>query len=140
VAWISNLITVIGTLGGVFLGQYYTRKSQRDQWLLDNKKQEYRELLDALAAAHMSLMTNIPLDKNGFILERRRPGPAEIIAYRVMRDRIFIARDVEQEKLAKKWEQAAASFDGQHIPIKELTDRYLEVHDVIVDLALKSLA
>jgi|ERR1035441_8341026 hypothetical protein len=138
-AWISNAITVIGTLGGVFLGQYYTGKSQRTQWLRDNRKQEYRELLDALAAAHMSLMTNIALDKKGFILEPRRPGPAEIIAYRVMRDRIFIAREVAQENLAKKWEQAAARFDGQHLCINDLTAQYLEIHDTIVDLALNSL-
>ena len=79
-AWISNAITVIGTLGGVFLGQYYTGKSQRTQWLRDNRKQEYRELLDALAAAHMSLMTNIALDNTAVRLTCREAAASSSCA------------------------------------------------------------
>ena len=124
----------------MFVGQYYTRKSQRDQWLLDNKKREYRELLDALSAAHLYLMTNIAIDKDGFALERHRPGPPEIEGYRIMRVRIFIANEVKDQGLTKIWESAAASFDGQVIPISKVTEAYREVHDTIVQLALKSLS
>jgi membrane protein YqaA with SNARE-associated domain len=38
----------IGSLVGVVIGHLLTRSWQHKQWLLDNKKQEYRELLSNL--------------------------------------------------------------------------------------------
>jgi len=40
--------SAVGPLMGVCLGAYIASRNQRKQWLLDNKRQEYRELLTAL--------------------------------------------------------------------------------------------
>jgi len=44
-----SLWTSIGPLIGVIIGQLLSRSSQRDQWILDQRKQEARELLAALS-------------------------------------------------------------------------------------------
>ena len=138
-----NFLTIwssVGPLVGVFLGAYLSQRWQQKQWLLNNKKQEYRELLDALSGAFFHLMTKVPLDpRTGIPLERHHPSDAEKNAYRVMRDRIFIAPEIDQEQVAQEWEKAAAAFDGQHIDTNELIQKYEAVHKTIVRLALASL-
>jgi hypothetical protein len=132
--------SALGPLIGVFLGAYIPQRWHRKQWLLDNKKEEYRELLDSLSAARFHLMTKVPLDpETGIPSERHRPSDAEKHAYRVMRDRIFIAQEIEEQKIAEQWEKAAAAFDAQILNSKELSDSYEEVHKTIVRLALASL-
>ena len=102
-AWISNVITVIGTLGGVFLGQYYGGKSQREQWLRDNKKEECRELLTALSSASIALaywygaiddirgqitvLGNIEIRKQEYV-------KANTLLQMILIDRLFISKEV----------------------------------------------
>jgi hypothetical protein len=40
---------IAGTFGSGFVAQRMARKSQREQWMLDQRKEEWRELLTALA-------------------------------------------------------------------------------------------
>jgi hypothetical protein len=49
------VVGIAGTLGRVVLGQWMSRSWQREQWLLDNRKQEYCELLSAVSNAHMHM-------------------------------------------------------------------------------------
>jgi hypothetical protein len=58
-AWLP-LIGALSGLLGVTLGAYLTRSWQRKQWLLDNKKTEYRELLSVLSQAAHCILNNSP--------------------------------------------------------------------------------
>jgi len=100
---IQAIWNVVGPLVGVFIGAYLTTHIQRKQWLLDNKKQEYRELLSTLtrcfneiSEAHMPMVAFSPED-------HRRHTAAVKESLAVIRDRIFIARDLEVMKLEDRW-------------------------------------
>jgi hypothetical protein len=58
-AWLP-LIGALSGLLGVILGAFLTRSWQRKQWLLDNKKAEYRELISILSQAAHYILNNSP--------------------------------------------------------------------------------
>jgi heme exporter protein D len=93
----------VGPLVGVFIGAWIANRNQRKQWVADNRKQEYRELLTALVNASGDVMERLspmaahgPESQKQFYESERAVG---IIIY----DRIFIARDVKEMNLGPRW-------------------------------------
>jgi hypothetical protein len=57
--WWPVLINVWALLGpslGIFIGAYLTRRWQRQQWIADNKKQEFKDLLSAMTQVNTLLV------------------------------------------------------------------------------------
>jgi hypothetical protein len=77
--------SALGPLAGILIGYFLTRSWQREQWMRDRKKEEYRELLTGLATSMIDLQDYGISDesRNGFKL-----------AGRIIADRIFIRDDV----------------------------------------------
>src|ERR1700679_2527183 len=94
---IVSSVGIGGTLGGIVVGHFLTRSWQQKQWLLDNRRQEYRELLSAITSAYMAIVHVDELKASGKYtqpdlgLESER---AQIDAYRTLRDRILIADEL----------------------------------------------
>jgi hypothetical protein len=55
-AIISGAFLIVGTCPGAFLSHRFAKSSQREQWILDNRKQEYRELLTTLTNTYMLIV------------------------------------------------------------------------------------
>jgi hypothetical protein len=97
----------IGAFGGGivsgFLVHVLTQSREREKWILDSKKQEYRELLSAMSNAYIvtlsSTFDEIYNDKDG----RNRYFNAQNHSIRLFRDRIFINNDLDLESLAMRW-------------------------------------
>src|SRR6516165_10127003 len=49
-AWrvMQGVWAVVGPLVGVWVGAYLTGRRQKQEWVADNKKEEYRELVKAI--------------------------------------------------------------------------------------------
>ena len=133
-AWIGTLIGVLGTLGGIIVGRYFTDKSRRQQWLVDNKQQEYREVLTALSVAYLTLLEWDDIDlREG--KEEQRVWRVVTESFRIIRDRIFIAEEVKREKLLSQWTSATQAFYRRQIEKSEFSKRYDAINDKIVELA-----
>src|SRR5271167_4168174 len=93
----------IGPLVGLLVGHLLTRSWQRQQWLMDNKKQEYRELMSALTKNYGILAQYkapmVALDG----MTQRRIAEAEGEALQILRDRIFIRKEVEDANVQALW-------------------------------------
>jgi hypothetical protein len=96
-----SLISLIVGLVGVFLGQMLSRANEHYRWRLDQKKAEYRELIDLLYDAIT-------------VVERERPGlefPKDIRTLdsaiqklaRAFADRIFIAKRLRESGVNEQW-------------------------------------
>jgi hypothetical protein len=102
VALIGAVVAVGGTLGGVFLGQRMNKDAQREQWVRDNRKEESRELMIALAESlRVELMMYagavLSPDQQRLIIETHSN------AMRVIRSRIFIVDVVVKADIETKW-------------------------------------
>jgi hypothetical protein len=51
---------VVTGLIGVFIGGYIANQNQHKQWVAENKKTEYRELIAALNKAFYAMLHRIP--------------------------------------------------------------------------------
>ncbi len=108
----AELYALGGVVVGVFLNVFSTRVAVRDQWLLDNRKQECRELLTALSSASIALA----FWHND--LEVKALSTPQGIAYgtivtdfhqadralkSIIGGRLFIANEVRKARITKRW-------------------------------------
>jgi hypothetical protein len=133
VTLVVAVVGIAGTLGGVFLGQHMTQQWQRKQWTLDRRKEEWRELLSALAESLRVQMKVYP----GRVLapdEQRAIVEAQSNSFRVIRDRIFIASDVAQLDIEIRWSKALMDHNRDLDP-KVLGAAYDAIRKEIVKAA-----
>ncbi|HXA76968.1 MAG TPA: hypothetical protein VNV41_07515 [Candidatus Acidoferrales bacterium] len=96
---------VIGPLVGVVIGALLTPwiswRWQHRQWVMDNKKQEYRDLLDGLIQASEGIIRARPNASGELTTELLN---AVWLGRRVIRDRIFVARTINSRGINEDWD------------------------------------
>jgi hypothetical protein len=112
----SSVLIVIGPfagLAGVFVGAWLTRSWQRRQWVQDNKKAEYRELISGLSqSANLIRTFGAPFAGGGISYsgeELREREAAESRAYNLISDRLFLADVMTREKVRDRWLEVVKS-------------------------------
>lgn len=130
-----------GAIVGGFLVHVLTQSREREKWILDSKKGEYRELLSALSLAHESTCRQNPgfLSNNGTsfpsIVETQRNS------IRIFSDRIFITKDFELDAHKKAWREAMGHYsygvtsNGIPYSATNFTDEYDRIKTAIVESA-----
>jgi hypothetical protein len=100
---VISVVSLIVGLVGVLLGQMLSRANEHYRWRLDQKKVEYRQLVDLL----YDTIT---------VVERQRPGleppkdpqllnNATQKLARMFADRMFIAKRLQESEANEKWEE-----------------------------------
>jgi hypothetical protein len=100
-AYLGKIPAAVYALLGVLLGGWITRAIQHKQWVFENRKQEYRELLDGLFQASEEIIKarpNIGSGLNDALANAIWKGT------RVVRSRIFIARLIRDEGIHEDWQ------------------------------------
>jgi hypothetical protein len=105
----------VGPLIGVLIGAYITNRNQRRHWVLDNKRNEYRELISAITRA-ITLVANMPPAARPE--DQRAAADAEVTAIGMINDRIFIAREIEKLHVLNRWHEVMRGLvnrtQGEH--------------------------
>jgi len=64
--WVSLLLPVVSGFVGILLGSFLTRRARRREWIAENQKNEYKELLAAITDVHLIVIktftANAPLN------------------------------------------------------------------------------
>jgi hypothetical protein len=126
----------VGPLIGIYLGHFLSRSWQQKQWLLDRRKEEWRELLTALAESlRVSLKFYPARALSGE--EERVIVEAQSQSFRTIRDRIYIAADVKELNIENRW-SAAVQHHSQTMDAKKLGATYDALRNEIIAIATKS--
>jgi hypothetical protein len=102
--FLANLVKNPGAayaLLGVLFGGWITWRYQHKQWVMENKKQEYRDLIDGLCQASEEIIKarqNIDVGVNQELLNAVWKG------MRVVRNRIFVAREIREGGIEEDWD------------------------------------
>jgi hypothetical protein len=91
---------LVGVLIGVLLTPWITWRWQHKQWSLDNKKLEYRELVDGLFQATEEIIKarpNVGAGWNQAVTNAAWGGT------RLVQNRIFIARSIRDASVPADW-------------------------------------
>jgi hypothetical protein len=133
---------------GAFGVHLLTQSREREKWILDSKKAEYRELLSALSQAHMSTSSGPPGFANK---EDQQPyssiAPKQTNSERIFSDRIFITKDLPLLDLQKSWRKAMEDYSNAEpwtlgtlpTPVTVFDMEYDRIKDEIVAVANQSV-
>jgi|ERR1019366_5537332 hypothetical protein len=101
VAYAKSVWAVGGPLVGVLIGAYIANRNQRKNWIADCKKEEYRELLSVVASAYAKLLSV----RHKFVWnDEARDIQLQVAS--VLRDRIFIAKQLLRLDAMNRWVRA----------------------------------
>ena len=95
----------IGPMIGIIVGHFLTRSWQQKQWMLDQRNEEWRELLTALSTSLRASLKIYPARALS-PEEQREIVEAQAECFRVIRDRVFTAADVKALNLENRWSDA----------------------------------
>lgn len=105
-AIVSALIgAASGSVVSTLIVHWLTQSRDREKWILDNKKQEFKELITALAVSYKSA---------GSFPHQVCAEDADLIAdhvnevLRIASDRLFITKDLDLRSLRRQWSASVA--------------------------------
>jgi hypothetical protein len=132
---------VIGGVVGSWLTQLFASRWQRRVWVNDNKKAEWRELLDVVREGNQGMLdwyARIVASggRAGATEERFAPiSVSTIKADMVFHDRIFISKEVRDAKLYQRWNELFNYCTRNAEELKSTIDNLVVViHDFQNDL------
>jgi hypothetical protein len=136
VALIGAGVAVIGTLGGVVIGQQMSKNAQKDQWRRDNVRQECRELLGQLSVTLFAFIDwanavrfeahHAKASENAVAVTQQY-NKAVVNLHRNFGSRLLIANEIINAKIAARWQS-------------EVIDPYLaDYNDGKLDIAYQAL-
>ncbi|MHB8410995.1 MAG: hypothetical protein ACYDDI_03505 [Candidatus Acidiferrales bacterium] len=83
----------------------------KKHWAQDNRREEYKELLSTLTRSFTDILEfRLPMVARG-PEQQRAYAEAEKQALVVITDRIFIASEMEELSIRKRWIEATTRFD-----------------------------
>src|SRR5713226_4740590 len=127
-------VTIAGSFGvGGFVGNlvssWLTSRSQKRNWEKDNKKQEWRELIDALREALRVMMEHHYVNYS----DADTLTPSEDVRYReeairkgyvAIGDRIFIVKKVRASGISDRWDALRDEYEKVDSSIPEGLNRF----------------
>ena len=128
------MFTLAGVVVGAGLTYLLGRSKEHEQWLRDNRKQEYRELLSSISDAYLNMVKTKP----GIGWEKEAHLRAEQLksdAFRVLHDRIFIAQEIKDADIMNQWLYV---INLERFPNKyrEAENEFLSLTSTLVEMAL----
>lgn len=146
VALIGAVVAVLGTLGGVIIGQTMTRDAQRKQWLRDNIRQECQELLGQLSVSFFALidwtrslryLSTGDNDNDQTAASSRNYDASVLDLHRNLGSRLLIANEIKNVQISQRWSEAVKNYLFDYDDIK-LNSAYESMVDDIVKIGLKT--
>ena len=129
---------VIAPLVGILVGHFLSRSWQREQWFWDKRYQDYEAVLSAVCSAYMAI---VRLDKasttSHYVPEMVQDVEVtKVDAFRVLRDRIFIAEELEFANILVEWDTAVTNFEMHNCDERTFADRFSKRNGKLVHMAL----
>jgi hypothetical protein len=110
-----NIWAAVGPLLGVALGSWLTTRNQRRQWILDNKRAEYRKLLTTLTDCGTKFIVfygAMPAVMEA--KEQRMIGETARKSANVIYNRLFVASEMEKLNIDTRWQNAISTLQNSH--------------------------
>jgi hypothetical protein len=129
---------VIAPLVGIFVGHLLSRSWQREQWFRDNRYEDYQAVLSAVSSAYMAIVRlDKASDTSHFAPEMvQEVEVIKVDSFRVLRDRIFIADELDFAGILVEWDTTVTNYEMHAIDERTFADRFSKLNDNLVRMAL----
>lgn len=133
--WVTIVSSLsVGSFVGGLITQLFSSRQQHQEWLKDNKKEEWRELISTLSQSFQYLKNNTGYGVVKNPEQQKGAVEADAEARRAIESRIFVAQQIQRENLLERWKLLAAEGDWS----KRAHD-WNSLHDTLVVAAHKDL-
>jgi len=129
---------VIAPLVAIFVGHRLSRSWQREQWLRDKRYEDYQAVLSALVAAYMTIV-RVDMASLTSLYTPEMLQEVEVIkadSFRVLRDRIFIAEELNYGGILVEWDTNVTNYAKHTIDERVFAGRFSDLNDKLVRMAL----
>ncbi len=136
----TALVGIASMIIGIILTHILSRYGQANQWTLEQKRLEGRELIGALTEHYDAIMyylapsvaKNVAVNPDA----QSQLDDARRKALRALRDRIYLASDVKKGNILKRWIEAFHAFkEGDD---SETVDAFQKEYEAICNLIVKA--
>ncbi len=114
----SAVWIALGPLIGVWTGAYLSKRWQRDQWIADNKRAEYRKLITTLT--DLASKVAIYYGPNARVLDpaaARKVAKISLSSANIIFNRLFIDREMKELDIQARWQNALVSLRTNNDPL-----------------------
>ena len=125
---------IAGTLLSGVIAQQMARQSRLEQWLLDNRKQECRELLSSLATTFLVMLRHRETEMPHSPEVQNMLSDSRLESARMLHDRIFIRGDLAKARILKRWAEAMSRYDRDRDDSK-FTTEFGGIQNDLIDIA-----
>lgn len=135
--WVTIVSSLsVGSFLGGLISQFLSTSQRHQEWVKDNKKQEWRELIGALSQSFHYLKNHSPGYGLVAISGDQQKGllEADADARRAIESRIFIAPQVYHENVLERWHLIAAEEDWN-----KMVGHWESLHGTLILAAHKDL-
>lgn len=114
----TPLWTLLGVIVGATVSSYLTARLHHKQWVMDNKKAEYRELLDALHAYYRAVLWS---RWSGGHVQQSGPTEADTMAlmWSALSNRLFVRVALVEGGIHRDFQKLTRSLRSENPPNKE---------------------
>jgi|SRR5580692_3142278 hypothetical protein len=134
---VVGIWSVAGPLLGVFIGAYIANRNQRKQWIADNKRAEYREVLGVTSKVLMTYL-NAELSSPDLRAWHMDHPEALVSIVEVFGSRIFTASVLRKLRLTDRFVEVFTVF-AQDRDSSKLIDSLEALNDEILGAALSDI-
>lgn len=132
--WLTIVSSLsVGSFVGGLITQLFSSRQRHQEWLKDNKRQEWRELISTLSQSFHYLRNNTGF---GIISGEQERGAleADAEARRAIESRIFVVHQIQRENVLERWQSLAAEKDWS-----KMVHDWNSLHGTLVAAAHKDL-
>jgi hypothetical protein len=108
---LTTVCSLLAAIAGAFIVHWLTRSREHSIWVRDSRIREWRELLESLTKAYMTLLSETADYRAAAIMEenvKKHDAMADVDI--VLSTRIFIADDVSDLQVRMKWAANVTDF------------------------------
>lgn len=127
----------VGPLAGLYIGFLLTRREQHQQWLRDNRKEEFKEVVTAMSQfiiGHMvyvsSLGSDMPQSKQAYIDSYKTTSV-------VLCDRVYIHADLYSKDIPDRFLKIAEQYRDAGTEFNKINGQAGELLEELITLARK---
>ena len=117
---------------------FLSRSREHETWIRDCEKEEWRELLTALAKAELAVLRIGNSGKSGDLTDEKDEAWIEVYGevMRVMLDRIYIVDAMMRIRLISRWTAATRQFERDY-DAAAVTTQFTEIKESLIQEATK---
>lgn len=130
---IASSLSVGSFIGGL-ISQLLSSRQRHQEWVKDNKKQEWRELISALSQSfhHIQNFSGHGIAIGGDI--QKEFVQADVEARRAIESRIFIAHQIRHANVLERWQLLSGEKDWAR-----MVEFWNSLHSALIAAAHKDL-